>query len=180
MEVWKDIKGLEGKYQISNLGRVKSLDRNTKYLNGNFRRHKERILKGGITIWGYRVFQLCIGEGKKTYLLKSSHRLVAENFISNPENKKTVNHKDGNKLNNNVLNLEWATYSENTQHAYDKGLKKVPNGEEHWNTKIILDSQNGIFYTGVKLAADAIGMNKYSLARMLNGIRKNKTNLNYV
>ena len=180
MEVWKDIKGLEGKYQISSLGRVKSLLRYAKSRNGSFRIHKERILKGGMNIWGYKIFQLCRGEGKRTYILNSAHRLVAEAFIPNLENKRTVNHKDGNKLNNCVSNLEWCTYSENLQHAYDHGLKKVPKGNKHWNTKIILDTQSGVFYIGVKQAADAFCLNKYSLTKMLNGNSRNKTQLVYV
>lgn len=180
MEVWKDIKGLEGKYQISNLGRVKSLKRLTKYKDSEVRSHKERILKGGTTIWGYKVFQLCKGEGKKTYVRKSCHRLVAEAFIPNPKNKKTINHKDGDKLNNCLENLEWATYSENIQHAYDEGLKKTYTGEKHWNTRTILNTQNGIFYIGVKEAAISIGFNKYTLTKMLNGISMNKTSLKYV
>lgn len=66
----------------------------------------------------------------------SVHRLVAETFIPNPENKPQVNHIDGNKLNNHVSNLEWATAKENTQHSYSKGLQVIPNGDRSPHTKI--------------------------------------------
>lgn len=167
MEIWKEVKGYEGKYEISSLGRLKSHLTN-------------RILKGGSNIWGYRMYQLCKGQGKKTYKVMTAHRLVALHFIPNTENKKCVNHKDGNKLNNSVDNLEWCTHSENIQHAYDTGLKTMPTGKNHWNTKVVLNTQNGVFYTGVKEASQSIDMNKFTLARMLNGLRTNKTFLIYV
>lgn len=95
-EIWKDIKGYEGKYQVSNYGNVKSLNyRNT---------GKERLLKPILQTDGY----LCVGLCKplKMYLI---HRLVAKEFIPNPDNLPCVNHKDENKHNNHVYNLEWCT-----------------------------------------------------------------------
>lgn len=107
MEIWKDIKDYEGRYKVSSKGRVKSL--------GNDKGRKEKILKGGINTKGYRQVQLR-RDKKSRYLLVS--RLVCSTFLSNIENKRTVNHKDGNGRNNNLENLEWATYSENNKHAY--------------------------------------------------------------
>jgi hypothetical protein len=108
MEIWKDIKGYESNYQISNLGRVKS----------NYRIKK---LKGSITKKGYLSYKLYhINGSKKSF---QSHQLVAKAFIDNIDGKTQVNHKDGNKLNNHVDNLEWVTCKENINHAIETGLR---------------------------------------------------------
>lgn len=112
-EIWKDIEGYEGLYQVSNLGRVKS----------NLR--KGRILKPSTTHDGYYNLTLSKNGQLKTYRV---HRLVCSAFISNPLNKSEVNHIDGNKKNNSIENLEWCTRSENAKHAHKTGLnsgKKV-------------------------------------------------------
>ena len=121
-EVWKDIKGYEGYYKISNIGRVKRLDvvdKNPKY-NGH------RVIKGGIrktTIQksGYKSVMLSKEGNTKRYLV---HRLVAEAFIPNPNKYSVVNHIDGNKINNFYLNLEWCTHSYNLKHAHNNNLIK--------------------------------------------------------
>lgn len=105
-ELWLPVKGWEV-YEISSYGRLK---------RGN------RILSGGINSHGYRQHTLYMNGKKQQFY---AHRLVAIAFLENPENKYSVNHKDGNKLNNVVSNLEWATISENTQHAYNNGLSKA-------------------------------------------------------
>lgn len=133
-EIWKDIKGYEGLYQISNLGRVKSLKR---IVENNNRKYftKERILKP-IQIGSYYGVQLSVhGKSKKFYL----HRLVCSTFIENIENKKCVNHKDGNKHNNKLENLEWCTHSENNHHSFNTNLNKN-YGENNYNT-IYTDEQ---------------------------------------
>ena len=86
-------------------------------------KRKNKILSGGINNHGYRQHTLYMNGKQQQFY---AHRLVAIAFLENPENKYSVNHKDGNKLNNAVSNLEWATISENTQHAYNNGLIK-PN-----------------------------------------------------
>lgn len=119
-EVWKDIEGYEGLYQVSNLGRVKSLERVKP--NGQCvpEKNKTPCLKGN----GYLALQLYKDGKPKNYYI---HRLVADHFIPNLEGKETVNHINGNKQNNSADNLEWCTYTENNKHAYKTGL----NDENH-------------------------------------------------
>ena len=113
-EVWKDIKGYEGLYQVSNLGRARSLDRYVRNGTSNKNIKRGKILKPCATRDGYLQLNLIKNKKKK---VSTVHRLVAKAFIVNFENKPCVNHIDGNKQNNNVENLEWVTYSENTIHA---------------------------------------------------------------
>lgn len=111
-EEWKDVIGYEGFYEISNFGNVKSL-----YTN--------KILKSdSVDKFGYVRFSATKNKIQK---IKRVHRLVAEMFIPNPNNLPQVNHKDGNKLNNHVNNLEWCSDSENKKHAYKTGLMKPGN-----------------------------------------------------
>jgi hypothetical protein len=130
-EVWKDIAGYEGLYQVSNLGRVKSLERMIPYSKG-MRKIPEKIMKQEKNTDGYLRLKLVNNSGKKN---KKIHRLVAEAFIPNPEEKKCINHIDGDKSNNCVKNLEWVTYGENMKHAYENGLTTSWNiGKHyHWN-----------------------------------------------
>lgn len=107
IEEWKDIPNFNGLYQVSN--------------NGNIKRTKdEYIFKKNKNSRGYRIITLT--KDKKEYSL-SVHRLVAEAFIPNPNNLPQINHKDGNKLNNKIENLEWCTQSENMKHAYKNKLE---------------------------------------------------------
>lgn len=113
MELWKDIPNYEGFYQASDLGRIRSLDHVRK--NGtNEYIQKGKILKFNKNNSEYYRVRLSKNGVVKTYRV---NRLIALTFINNPLNKKTVNHKDGNKLNNKVSNLEWVTAKENIQHA---------------------------------------------------------------
>lgn len=133
-EIWKDVVGFEGLYQVSNLGRIKSLSKNV-----GFYFRKEKILSNCYQNNGYLVVNL----SKKTEVSrKSIHRLVAQAFIPNPERKAQVNHKDGNKQNNCVSNLEWCTDSENKRHAFKTGLNKhtppIRIGKENGSSKSVI------------------------------------------
>lgn len=128
MEEWKVYSKCD-KYLISTSGRIKSL-----YTN--------RILKLVLGSNGY--YQVCLRINKKSHN-RSVHRLIAEMFIPNLENKRTVNHKDGNKLNNNVNNLEWNTDSENTIHAINNNLRFSKKGLEHHNVKLTENDVINIF-----------------------------------
>jgi len=120
-EIFKDINGYEGLYQISNLGKVKSLHRIRKGKGGSNCPVRERICKTKLQNGGYEQATLIKNSEPKTLYV---HRLVAEAFIPNPHSKAQVNHIDGNKLNNNSDNLEWVNQSENELHARNKGLKR--------------------------------------------------------
>lgn len=112
VEVWKDIEGYEGLYQVSSLGRVKSL-----------RFGKERILKAGKDKGGYLMVNLCKNSKTKMYKV---HRLVAQAFIPNPDGLQCINHKDENKTNNCVDNLEWCTYLYNNNYG-TRNFKSASN-----------------------------------------------------
>lgn len=115
-EIWKDIEGYEGLYQVSNLGRVKRM----RFINKNTNIEKERIKSQKIRKDGYLEVAL-YKNGKGKYI--QVHRLVAKSFIPNPKKLPQVNHIDGNKQNNKMDNLEWCDCQENMQHSYKIGLR---------------------------------------------------------
>ena len=162
IEIWKPIKGYEDRYVVSNLGRVKRLERITCqniYL-------EEKLLQNQNNGNGYfKVHLFKNGRTKDKYI----HRLVAEAFISNPENKKEVNHKDGDKANNFVENLEWVTPSENQKHACKIGLHlpfEIKFGKDHPRArKIIQYDLEGNFikiYDSISDACRDSSMNNHS------------------
>lgn len=120
-EEWRDIDGYDGRYQVSNFARVKS-----------FSQPPIRILRPHVWTGYLYVGLFKNGTSKKIAI----HRLVAMAFIDNPESKTQVNHRDGNKLNNHVSNLEWCTVAENNQHAHDTGLSIPAYGEDVFIAKL--------------------------------------------
>jgi predicted XRE-type DNA-binding protein len=136
-EIWKDIKGYEGYYQVSNFGKVRSLDRII-INNGNKCKRKGKLMNLTKNNFGYFHIQLSKNFKKKTFRV---HRLVALAFIDNPENKHDINHINGIKTDNNVSNLEWNTRKENISHAFKLGLmnSKHSLGEKNYFAKINID-----------------------------------------
>ena len=140
------------------------------------RSHNGKWLSKKVDKDGYLVTMFTINGKTTTYKI---HRLVALAFIPNPENKPQVNHKDGNKQNNNVDNLEWMTSGDNTRHAHINGLTK--QGANHNWAKIVLDTQTGVFYETLNEAAESKNINVSTLSNYLTGkIKTNKTSLMYV
>ena len=126
-EIWKDVKGYEGIYRISNLGRIKSLKR--------FNVPQDRLLNQvSLNNKGYHTVMLSANGSPKRFLI---HRLIAISFIPNPNNKPYINHIDGNPLNNSISNLEWCTQKENMVHASLTGLLNNvrPKGKDNKNYK---------------------------------------------
>lgn len=159
MEEWKQIKGYEGFYEISNLGRVKSVIRKPIRSRNRPSTKKENILKWRLNSDGYPVVTLVVNRVYKQFLV---HRLIAEHFIVNTNNYKVVNHKDGNKENCSISNLEWTTSSLNQKHAYETGLKKRKLNSEQ-KVEILKLRQQGLTYYQI---ADKYNVSYQLIARI--------------
>lgn len=166
MEVWKDIEGYEGWYQVSNLGRIKSLERVT--IKGHIR---EAILSTPVSNKGYAHITLRGKDGgRSTYRV---HRLVAQAFVPNPHGYKIVNHIDCNKSNNVASNLEWCTNQYNVKYAYIMGYKDSEEtrkrkslGHMGLTTKsVIID---GVKYSSLTEASNVLNLNYKSLVNYLH------------
>lgn len=131
MEIWKDIPGYEGYYQASTFGNIRSLDRNVTQMNRWGRDvtyiKKGKLCRPGSSPNGYKIISLSKAHVKKYH---SVHRIVALTFIPNPKSKSQVNHINGVKTDNSVVNLEWSTSSENQLHAYANGFSKAKQGKD--------------------------------------------------
>ena len=161
-EVWKDIKGYEGLYQISNLGKVRKL----RFINNICNKEKIFLITPQKINSGYLKVSLYKNSNFENKLV---HRLVAETFIDNPNHYLEVNHKDGNKYNNNADNLEWCNRKQNMQHAVKTKLYKAPNegryGEKSYKAikvKMIDKNTNEVLkiFGSIIDAAHYIGINK--------------------
>jgi hypothetical protein len=157
-EIWKKINDFP--YYISNFGRVK---------NNNGLILKTRTLKSG-----YESLSLVNNNHEK--FNKTVHRLVAEAFIPNPGNKKTINHKDGNKLNNLLENLEWNTLSENIKHAFNSGLKTMPSNRikpaVNAKKKKIICVETGVIYESSQEAGRQTNIDARQIRDAANGVQK--------
>lgn len=150
---WREIKGYENLYWVNQFGEVK---------NG-----KGKILKQTLNTSGYVYTRLC--KGKRQYKWHFIHRLVASAFLENPENKPDVNHKDGNKLNNKVSNLEWVTKRENHLHRVYL-LKKTNSG---WSPKAVVCLETGKKFKSIAEASGYCGFKTIgNLSQVLNGKRQ--------
>lgn len=168
-EIWKPIEGYEGLYEVSNLGRVKSFAIPAM--------KQGKILKPNKKSNGYMRIILCKnGVHKFVYI----HRLVAEAFVPNPENKPCVNHIDNERANNHADNLEWCTQKENVRHAAKQGRLCKENGiKAGIKTRKAVVATNGVHTIHFKSMRDAerSGFNMRSVWRCCN--RKRKTHMGY-
>ena len=155
MEEWRDIEGYEGLYQVSNLGRVKSLRNN--------KTRKEKILKVKKNTTGYLYFSLYKNNVGKNYLL---HRLVAEAFLENPNNYPCINHKDENKEKNNVNNLEWCTYLYNSN--YGTRTERIVKSR----LISIYCLETNKYYNSIKQASEELNLDSSKIVKVLKGRQK--------
>jgi hypothetical protein len=157
-EIYKEIEGHKD-YYISNLGNVKTTGRVVPFYKGGTKKYPERILKQ--QKHRYAIIEI----DRKKMLV---HRLVAKHFIPNPDKKECVNHKNGNKLDNRVENLEWATHTENINHAYKNGLIQKANHKQ------VIDKITGIKYNSIKDYGKTTNLSQYQLYnRLKRGLLQN-------
>jgi|TARA_R110000868_G_scaffold395034_1_gene666552 hypothetical protein len=174
MENWKEIKSYEGKYQASNNGKIRSL---------NYRNQKGIIkeMTPSISNKGYLMFPLPLNKKQKSFCV---HRIIAETFLELPldyENVRyTVNHKDGNKLNNNISNLEWMTYSENNKHSYQilgkvSGMKGNKFEKSKLSKKVTAYSDDMTFVKTYNSTTEAFSKDGYTSSGISQAVKnKNK------
>ena len=156
-EQWRDIPGYEGLYQVSDQGRVRSLDHYARSGFGSVRLAPGKVLKPGITVNGYAQVALS-NDGQREYPFV--HRLVAQAFHPNPKNKEQVNHKNGIKTDNRVDNLEWCSMSENLYHRHS--VLGQPGGRR----KAVVCVETGAIYPSAKAAAQALGVSRAGILRI--------------
>ncbi len=160
-EIWKDVNGFEGLYQVSNLGNVKSLH----YFGGD----KEHIMHPALSKSGYLLVTLT---KNKKHAATSVHVIVAKAFVDNKCGKTQVNHIDGNKRNNNAENLEWVTAKENHDHAVAIGLKSYEHIIPPWYKPVLQYDMNGNFVKEWKSKGEAAayyGCNPDSIRNCIRG-----------
>lgn len=183
-EIWRDVVGYEGLYQVSNLGRVKMLGRLKRTRWGGYVSVKPKILNPIILKSSYIYYKLRDKNGCPKLVF--AHRIVALAFIPNELNKPQVNHKDGNKQNNSVFvnkdgsinqeksNLEWCTASENVLHAFKNGLK-VPSYNQKTSKKVEVYKENGEYvgtFRSFHSASDTLNVGRKEIKKVINGEMK--------
>lgn len=181
MELWKDIDGYNGAYQISNLGNIQRIKRRLSYSGGNGGRTiAEKLLAPVVGKTGYlAVFLTKNGKFYNHYI----HRLVAAAFVPNPDNKRTVNHIDGDKSNNAADNLEWATHKENIKHAIDIGLRIYKTGADYPISKSVIQydktGQQVATFVSMLQAEELTGIDNSAIAKCCKGKRKSAGGFNW-
>lgn len=168
-EEWRDVVGYEGYYQVSNLGRVKSLER----IDSNNHPLKERILKFGFSGKKYKYVILNKNGKSKT---KTVHRLVAIAFLDNPDNKTQVNHLDEDKYNNNANNLEWVTPKENSNYGTLIERMKQSNSKP---IKVIYKDDTYEIWESATLFAREYGISRGHISNVLVGRNKSHHGLRF-
>ncbi|MCB9056741.1 MAG: HNH endonuclease [Chitinophagales bacterium] len=164
---WNPVKGFEGYYEINSEGEVRSLDRKVKLTKGKERFYSQRTIAQRIDSQGYATVRLSKDGSTHT---KYVHKLVAEAFLVNSASKKYVNHKNGNKQDNSLSNLEWVTHSENIKHAHASGLINTRKQK-------VINSSTGKVYQSIKGAAKDSNIPYSTLKNYLNGNRTNQSEL---
>lgn len=174
MEIFKDIIGYDGFYQVSNFGRIKSLEREIPARKGQFKPIfiSQKILENVKNSEGYLQVTLCKYKVKENITV---HRLVAISFIPNPENKPFVNHLDGDKTNDFDWNLEWSTSQENCLHAHKTGLQISYSGESCNLSKLTEKEVLEIRSLYKKLSEEDIAFKFNVTASTINRIQNKKT-----
>jgi hypothetical protein len=175
MEIWKEVVGYEGLYEVSSLGRVKSVGRLFMAIRHGSQTKitiRERILKQQFDVYGYKIVKLSANDSGKNIKV---HRILAMAFLPNPENKPSVNHLNGIKSDNRVENLEWCTCAENNQHAVDFRLIVRAKGREC--KKSIPISQftlSGVWlkdWWGARCVEQETGIHGSRISKCINGKR---------
>lgn len=180
LEKWKDIKGYEGQYQVSNFGRVKSMARSipmTRKGKVHIVKLKEKVMKLSRNNNKDNTYLFVYLHDKSGTNIKEKHyihRLVAQNFLINLQNHPTVNHKDGIKGNNHLSNLEFASYSDNMQHAVDTKLRKTKLSDDA--AIYILENFNKL---GAKHLANKYDVHIATIYYVRNGTLKKKATAKY-
>jgi hypothetical protein len=173
-EIWKDIKGFEGYYQVSNHGKIKSLSRSIINSKGIAKKLSEKILKPRPNKDGY--VRVCL-YSPSSNVDRLIHLIVAEHFIPKVDGKHQINHINGVKHDNHVSNLEWCTPSENIRHSFDELKREVffAKGSEHPNSKLNEEKvyairkalQEGVSF---RKLAKKYGVNRGSIGRIKHGL----------
>lgn len=184
MEYWLPVQGYEGLYEVSDKGRVKSLDRCVAQISKHgtlmTRIYHGKILKPRVGSKGYAYLQLSKDGKHKTFKI---HRLVAIHFVSGYSENLTVNHKDGNKLNNEASNLEWCTIEDNLLHSRETGLKpenefgkRSPNFRG--TVEVIKDGVTVALLNGTKEIRE-FGLNPAGVSAVLTGRQSHHKNYQF-
>lgn len=180
-EIWKDIVGYEGLYQVSNLGRVKVLPKTIHYgwYNNKVVNQEEMIKKNTLrNKSGYYFTTLTKDKVRHFFQI---HRLVAEAFLPNPNNYECVNHKDENKTNNNVDNLEWCTRKYNANYgSRNKKISLSMTGEKNYHHKKVKCLETGVIYNGSYEAERKTGIKHYNIRKCANGLVESVNGLHWI